>query len=461
MDHCPGSYLINQKDEILSDISSILKIPSITSDRKQTGEALEWVRKKAIDMGLCAGYAVADEVVLISAGLGNWCKDKKTIDKSMKALKDAMASSDKETIGILAHVDVVPAPGEWKYGPFEGSIEEGFIWGRGVVDDKGPLVLCLHALKAINIEVRKSTFRRQALMIIGSREEEKWTDMAAFHKLGIKPDFGFTPDGEFPIANAEKGYVDIVLKAARGPVDKNVVLEGGSASNMIPDHALAKIADADVNTCRIIEAKGQSTHSSTPEKGINAIYLLSEAVKDADLAGAAADMMGFIKCCCSDYSGADLGIDSGDVTIGEDYFHRNIVAPTLLRTTNDYYELTLNSRTTWGYTGERLLKQINKKATAFNLSAEIIESMDPILIPREAVFIKTLADVYRTETGDSDLYALAYGSSYAKAMPNIVSFGPIFPGDPDTCHEINERVSIEQLLKAASIYFETLFRLCL
>ena len=454
-------YLEEQKIEIFQDISALLKIKSVTTDRVENIAALEWVRKKALEMGLCAGYAVADEVILISAGLGKWVLESNSVWENIDLLKENIESSGKETIGILAHVDVVPAPGDWMYEPFGGDIEQGYIWGRGVVDDKGPLVLCLHGIKSLILEAGASPLKRNAVMIIGSREEGSWTDIEAYNKLGIKIDFGFTPDGEFPVCNGEKGYVDVIFKSKRNSDDDGYLLEGGSAANMVPDYALLRTFDVENNKYMIYESKGEAAHTAYHDKGINAIHLLSSEVKQLNLPKSVHNIVNFIYKYCGDPFGADLGIDSGEVIIGEDYFHRNVSAPTILSTTNDDFRLQMNIRTTWGYNGERILSLMKKAALEYNLEVEIIESMDPMIVKRDSQFIMTLGDIYKENTGEAHVFKLAYGASYAKAMPNIVSFGPVFPGDLDTCHEVNERVSVEQLHKAAMIYFEAIFKLCL
>lgn len=64
--------------------------------------------------------------------------------------------SDKPLILFTAHMDVVRADSlDWKYPPFSGQIADGFIWGRGAIDDKGPLAMQLLALakyKAVHPE---------------------------------------------------------------------------------------------------------------------------------------------------------------------------------------------------------------------------------------------------------------------------------------------------------------------
>lgn len=57
-------------------------------------------------------------------------------------------SDDKPNYVLMGHIDVVPADEpDWRYPPFSGKIQDGYIWGRGAIDDKGPVSMMLMALK--------------------------------------------------------------------------------------------------------------------------------------------------------------------------------------------------------------------------------------------------------------------------------------------------------------------------
>ena len=51
------------------------------------------------------------------------------------------------------------------------------------------------------------------------------------------------------------------------------------------------------------------------------------------------------------------------------------------------------------------------------------------------------------------------GGTYAKEMPNIVAFGPIFPGEPDVIHKPNEYIKIDDLILISKIYAKALYEL--
>ena len=62
---------------------------------------------------------------------------------------DFVGTTD-EVLGILGHLDVVPSKAEeWKYPPYGAEIYNGKLYGRGTMDDKGPMIACLYAVKAL------------------------------------------------------------------------------------------------------------------------------------------------------------------------------------------------------------------------------------------------------------------------------------------------------------------------
>ena len=441
-----------RKEEILKDASELIQIESVTHDREKNREALRWVIEKSEDLGLKADFAVDGEVVVVTLGFGDW--------NSMDELRELVLKSGKETLGILVHVDVVPAEGCWSNPPFEGKVRDGCLWGRGTLDDKGPLILCLHAVAELAASRKESELKRNILMVVGSREEDCWLDMEQFNKLGIQPDFGFTPDGEFPVSNREKGYLDIAFRFPRNSEDKTYLLSGGSASNVIPETAQLIVKGEAGKNDRSFESHGICTHSSKPENGKNAIVMLAESLKDEEVSETVDRVLRFLRESCKDYYGGGLNLDSGEITADGEYFHRNVISPVLLRTSDTYYEIVSNMRSSWGYTRERVEKELKPNVEAWGMEIQILESMNPTMISRDSEFLRTVESVYEEITGEEFEFELAHGSSYAKAMSNIVAFGPSFPGVLDTCHEADEKIDVEEFMKAGRIYWGVISRIC-
>ena len=146
-----------------------------------------------------------------------------------------------EVLGIFAHLDVVPAGSGWDTDPYEPVIKDGKLYARGSSDDKGPTMACYYALKIIKeLELPVS---KRVRFIVGTDEESGWGDMDYyFAHNGLKdPDFGFSPDAEFPIINGEKGNITAYLHF-EGQNDGEfslVSFNGGLRENMVPESASA------------------------------------------------------------------------------------------------------------------------------------------------------------------------------------------------------------------------------
>ena len=154
-------------------------------------------------------------------------------------------------IVLMGHMDVVPvAPGTdslWKHGAFSGDIADGFIWGRGSLDDKGTVLGVLEACEALIASGFKPS--RTIILSFGADEEAGGESgakviAALLESRGIKPLFVLDEGGTVvkgaiggitkPVALigiAEKGYLTVEMK---------VRAEGGHSS-MPPKHTAAGI----------------------------------------------------------------------------------------------------------------------------------------------------------------------------------------------------------------------------
>ena len=203
---------------------------------------------------------------------------------------------------VIGHLDVVPAGEDWDYDPYGAEVVDGVLYGRGTTDDKGPLMVCLEAMKALKDEgfVPKNTIR----LILGCDEETNWKGMTYYFDHEQRPDYGFTPDADFPIINGEKGIMNFHLAKK---FDKTQVkglelrsVKGGTASNAVADYARAVLRSPDgydkvrdiveayrdrtgyrinykaVGKSFEITAAGIAAHGAKPQDGLNAISIMME-----------------------------------------------------------------------------------------------------------------------------------------------------------------------------------------
>lgn len=433
-----SNYLDSQKNNIVRDIVNIVKIPSVSKNSHEVANSLNFILELAKEMGLETRSVLDGQVGIVEIGEGD------------------------ETIGILAHVDVVPT-GDislWQEDPFNPVIKNGEIWGRGTLDDKGPAIAALYAIKAV--EQLGIPFKKKIQLILGTQEEVEWVDMDAYVKEFTLPDYGFTPDGEFPLCNIEKGFADIRIKIPIGDsINGDLTIKsinGGVMVNTIPDKCSAVLEHKSNEIT--ISTMGKAAHSSIPQNGVNAIvnmcmFLDTLPTIDNGLKRA----VKLITEKFTDSNCREIGMYSPDEFYNGEYIHRNTAAVTMIYTCHDSVIICFNIRHAYG-TNDLKIKNVFEEI-ANSVGGKIIHYVckPPVYISKDRPFMKVFADVYDDISGFKNEFSLSYGGSYAKAIPNIVPWGPIFPGELDTCHEENERVSIESILKMSKIYAEALRRM--
>ena len=448
-------FIDDHAQEMIRDIIDLINIPSVSSDVAKVSEALQLALNKGRKMGFAASSLLDDRVGLIELGDGD------------------------ETVGILAHLDVVEVGEDWTTPPFDGQVLDGRIWGRGSVDDKGPLVAALYAMyavKSMNLPIYK-----KVQLIMGTQEEVAWTDMDDYVKQYTLPDYGFTPDGEFPLTNIELGSCDILLSFAKdsgSEGDYNIVsINAGDVSNSIPSKAVAvlkgdyaylehflteylrnspgeKIVLGLENGDITVTASGLAVHSSTPEKGINAIMMLCRFLKQLSLCeNGASCLVSFIaERFVNDLYGHSLGLYSAKEYMNGEYVHMNVFSPTVIRTEEDRITINFNIRNSFGTGRGDIEKAYGNLAGLYKYQIADIDYYEPLYVSKEKPYIKIMGQVYSDITGLDSTPTISLGTSYAKAIPNIVSWGTVFPGEEEFYHMPDERVSIESLVKSVKIY---------
>ena len=414
-------YLESQKPKIIEDIQALVKIESFHGNIEGNRAALEFVKQKAVAMGLSCKLTREEDAAFITVGSG------------------------KEKVGILVHVDVVEIgdKAQWTYPPFSGYFDGEDIWGRGTLDDKGAVIVCLYALKALldlNIPLQ-----RQIWLIVGSGEEGgEWEDIEHFKRDFGLPDYGFSPDGDFPIFNEENGYADVELEFVEPKREELVSLLCGDSLNTIPSRAEIQFRGQ-----KVMEFHGVSAHSSTPELGRNAIEILCRELSDRhDF-----NFIGFItNYLLGDPVGSRLGLNPEDPILRPGLtVRKTICVPTVLNLTDSGVFLNINVRQRYGVNRQDILRQLERHAPEFGYSVKVLNYQEPLLVDENHGALQLMKNVYE-EYGFSSSFKVGLGTSYAKSMQNFVSWGPNFPYQVNCAHMENEKIGIRSLMNAAKIY---------
>ncbi len=426
-----NSMVEGKKQEMITTLIDLLKIPSITGNKKEVDQSMDFTLNLAKSLGLEAKSLFDKKVGIIEYGRGD------------------------ETLGILTHLDVVPAGDidSWICNPFIPVINDEKLYARGTQDDKGPAISVIFALyfaKMLEID-----FNKKVRIIVGTREESTdWLDIDEYIKSEEIPDYGFTPDGEFPVCNIEKGLVNLKIEFPK-QICTNASsylnsIDGGEAINTVPGdcHSVLTIDGKEIK----ISTVGKSVHSCLPSRGENAIINMCKIIKEMDLH----DELSNTCCKILEKLGAEdcsgMGLKSKSKFYNGEYVHINCISPTMIETKEKSILLSINFRFAYGL-NENNIREIFEKL-AEELGGKICEySMSPaIYIDKTQPYVKKCMDAYESFGGEPNATSLEYGGSYAKAMPNIFCWGPVFPGEDTNAHRINEFINIDSFVRMTKIF---------
>ncbi len=387
-------------------------------------------------------------------------------------------------MGILCHLDVVAEGGGWNHDPFGACVEDGVMYGRGTLDDKGPAIAAFYAMKAL--KECGIVPEKKVRMVLGLDEETGSIGMEHYLQKVNMPDFAIVPDSDFPLVNGEMGILTFDLVRRTGKADRGGIslkrLNGGNAPNMVPDSACAVIMSEngydEVKEAAVrfsertgysvitkgrgrrleILCRGKSAHGAMPQKGVNAVSILMRFLGELDFDSSGIN--DFIR-----FYNRHIGFDLSGEKIGcghlrDEISGRLIWNTGMLSMDSESVSVTVNVRCPVSCCDEDVYAAIRPVLEEYEIG--IVKRMykEPLYYPEESRIVQTLLAVYRDCTGDTKSRPLVIGGgTYAREMKNAVAFGALYPGDPDIMHEPEECVRIDRLIQTAGIYADAICRL--
>ncbi|MDD7282088.1 MAG: Sapep family Mn(2+)-dependent dipeptidase [Erysipelotrichaceae bacterium] len=106
---------------------------------------------------------------------------------------------------------------------------------------------------------------------------------------------------------------------------------------------------------------------------------------------------------------------------------------------------------------EEIMQQVASKLVD-GLELNCVVNFDPVRFDKDCFLCKTLKDTYEKVTGMDGTPVTTTGGTYAKLMPNIVPFGPSFPGQKGIGHNPNEWMDRKDIITNAKIYALSMVR---
>lgn len=379
----------------------------------------------------------------------------------------AQVGEGEDYLATICHVDVVPAGNGWTGDPFTLREREGYLIGRGIMDDKGPAVLCMYALKYL--EERAETLRYPVRALFGTNEETGMADVEYYSKNHPAPVFCISPDSNFPVCVGEKGMYKGKI-VSRAPVESIVKISGGAATNVVPDECEAWVKADKLESTENVEATTEGTlwhlkargiggHASLPAGTVNAIgvminYLLENKV-------ASGEEEAFLRALSRLHASTDGSTVGAQADDG--FFTPLTMVGGVIDTEEKRIFQTIDCRYPTSTNAETIAAALRK---AMGDSAEIRDERDtpPFRMDEKNPAVQSCLAVYNAVTGENGKCYTMGGGTYARRFPNAVAFGPEHPErvQPDFAgpiHGADEAASKEAFIEALKIYILALLEL--
>lgn len=459
-------FIKNNEDNIINTIRELVKYNSVSNETGDPsmpfGKECEEVLSKTLSIAESMGFRT------------------KNVDGYCGYIE---FGEGEELVGILGHLDVVPADinDGWTSSPFELAIRDGKLYGRGVIDDKGPVVASLYAMKAV---AEKCNIKKRVRLIIGLNEEKGSKCMEHYKETQEIPTIGFSPDANFPAIYAEKGILSLAITNPFNLTNFEIVETDckNNAINVVPKYAsitLKYVGNGDMpkfeedenitlekndSTIKIIST-GIASHASHPELGKNAIYNLVKYLlkhfKNEYLQTLI--NLGIFEIESPEFlARKDIGYatEFEDSSVIQD--ESGILTSNVANFDYENGKLTIkiNLRVPVKTKLDDIILQYKRLANIFeDIEVKTLSAKDALYVPKDSFLVTKLVDIFNKQTCSKKEAIAIGGGTYAREFPNCIAYGPTMPNSKDMCHQVDEYVELENLFLATQIYAEAIYEL--
>ncbi|MGN0463409.1 MAG: dipeptidase PepV [Acutalibacteraceae bacterium] len=457
-------YFEKEKENLLSDLGALIRIPSVRGEASEDapfGEEPKRALEKMLLFAKRDGFSV------------------RNIDNYAGEISFRGADAK---LAMLGHLDVVPEGDGWTVPPYEMTERDGKVYGRGTSDDKGPVIAAMYAMKCVRelgVEL-KSDVR----LIVGTNEETGSADIEYYTAHRDMPPMVFTPDSTFPVTNVERGHFSKHFTSDIIPDDsdcgKVISFKGGFVINAVPNKASAVLSGfskeeldsaadkahretgvdfklTDNGGSVSILAVGTGAHASLPVLGNNPITALVSLIASLDSESVSVSkfkaLSGFFPH--GKTRGEGFGVSMSDSASGELTMTLDI-----LNFDGTHFEGAFDSRIPLCATEENLALKVRDQLAEEGFELDSI-SLTPVhCVDADSDFIKKLLAAYEEESGRKGYCEAIGGGTYVHNIDGGVAFGAIMPEVDTNMHGADEFMPIDDLITAAKIFTKAIISIC-
>ncbi len=451
-----NKFIEKHKEAFVKDICDLVSIKSVAVEDTHMppyGEGCRQVLDKALEISKRMGFEVENH--------NYYC--------GTASLKH---NSKNDYIGFWGHLDVVPEGEGWTFPPYEPTILDGYIIGRGSNDNKGASICALYTL--LFFLENQYNLNYNYKVVFGTNEENGMDDVEYFIKHCELPVFSIIADSVFPICYAEKGIFTASIEIPL-VCDDIIEFRGGAARNAVPNSCEITINNSnnissnneDITVTKkkdstVFSTVGKAAHASSPEGSINAIGILSTFMKNNFNNVDVKKCMTFISNITSSFDGSSFGIKYNDGITGD-----LTCVVGMVNYENDLVTLSLDIRYPIKTDVDTMIKNIEDTCVRNGARLVNINDSKSVYVDPNDKMVCLLNDLYNSIM-DSDIPPYYEGGgSYARKVPNSLAFGPVLHKRKQKpkaiahggAHKSDESMNIEEMLQALKIYIVTVLKL--
>ncbi len=428
-------YVAQHREEIVDTLKKLVRIPSIQGPAEPDAP---FGRE-------CARVLAYIETLYAQNGFAT------SLDKEGGYLLSCYGSGEK-TLGLFAHADVVPVSDDWVHTtPFAPVEKDGYLIGRGVLDDKSAVVISLYCTKML--KELAIPFHTKLVMFTGSNEETGMKDADNYLRAHTAPDFSLIADTAFPLYRGDKSGMDLWVTMHTKLQDIQDFC-GGKAMNVILGRASATVHG------EAVTETGISRHAALPEGSVNAGYKLAKrlALRE-DICHSDREQMRFLADVLERYYGEIYGIEHSDEC------GKLTCTNGVIKTEGGEITFGLNMR--FGLSAD--IAQVKKSIEPFfaqhNCTVQFGEVKKGYVTAEDHADLRACLQAYRAFMGEKDppVYINA-GGTYGRKLPCAAEIGTTTRGGAPAgtpqghggAHQSDECLSIEGFLQAIELTMQML-----